>query len=365
MIENSFESFYKNKKVLITGHTGFKGSWLSIWLTLLGADVYGYSLNPQTEPALFNLAGLNDKTNSYIGDIRIFENFKKVIKDVQPDIVFHLAAQPLVRESYQDPQTTFQTNINGLINLLEIIRELNSIKTVLVITSDKCYYNNEWVWGYREDDKLGGFDPYSSSKACAEIIIDSYRKSFFQQQNIPIATARAGNVIGGGDWSMDRIIPDCVKAIVENKDIIVRNPNSIRPWQHVLEPLSGYLWLMKNLYNDGSEYAEAWNFGPNKVEEIRVIDIVKYFTSTWKGRFKITDIKDNKHEAFYLSLDCRKALYRLKWQSVLDTSETLKLTLDWYKNFYQDEKNAYELCMQQIEQYVAAAKKQKVKWTES
>ena len=351
MNENILTNFYKNKKVFVTGHTGFKGSWLSIWLNKLGADVTGYSLAPNTIPNNFSLSNLEEKINSIIGDVRDYSFLKEAINKNQPEIVFHLAAQPLVRESFKDPLSTYQTNIIGLANLLEIIKESNTVKAVLVITSDKCYSNKEWIYGYKETDELGGYDPYSASKACAEIISSSYRNSFYTDLNIHIATARAGNVIGGGDWSKDRIIPDCIKGITSGKSILIRNPNSIRPWQHVLDPLSGYLELMYRLYNEGSKFADSWNFGPGNYEVFSVLDIVRNLTDQWKGNFELLKDQDNIHEAGILQLDCSKAYHNLGWKSLLTVREAVKYTIDWYKKYYEEKIDAYTLCSLQIENY--------------
>ena len=351
MNKNIITDFYKNKKIFITGHTGFKGSWLSIWLNKLGANVTGFSLDPNTTPNNFNLSGLETKINSIIGDIRDYSFLKEAIRINQPEIIFHLAAQPLVRESFKNPLSTYQTNILGLVNLLEIIKESNTVKAVLIITSDKCYSNKEWIYGYKETDELGGYDPYSASKACAEIISSSYRNSFYNHSNIHIATARAGNVIGGGDWSKDRIIPDCIRGITSGETILIRNPDSIRPWQHVLDPLWGYLKLMYHLFNEGSTYAASWNFGPGQYEILNVLDLVKYLTDEWKGNYEIHKNEDKIHEAGMLQLDCSKAYYKLGWKSLLTVQDALKYTIEWYKEYYEKKEDPYSLCIQQIENY--------------
>lgn len=362
---NSFKSAYKGKKVLVTGHTGFKGSWLSIWLNELGADVVGYALPPSTETNIFSLSKLENKITSIFGDIRDHSKLEKVIAEYKPEIIFHLAAQPLVRLSYKDPKYTYETNVLGLVNLFEVVRNSNSVKSVINVTSDKCYENKEWLWGYRETEPLGGYDPYSASKACSEIITSSYRNSFFKDSNILLASARAGNVIGGGDWSEDRIIPDCVKAITNNITITVRNPFAIRPWQHVLEPLSGYLWLGVKLINNDSNFADAWNFGPRQIEMVTVGEIVKTFVEKWKGNYEFLSENSGLHEATFLQLDCTKAFHNLKWNSVLSVHEALDWTIDWYRKIYEDKSDVYELSRFQIEQYIKIASEQNLQWTKS
>ena len=328
--------FWKDKKVFITGVTGFKGSWLAIWLVSLGAKVYGYALDPPTVPSLFVLSSLEDKIKFSKGDIRNLETLRQSVTECQPDIVFHLAAQPIVRQSYEEPILTYETNVIGTAKLLEAIRGCNSVKAVVLITTDKCYDNKEWVWGYREIDPLGGYDPYSSSKACAELVISAYRSSFFnpkeyrKKHHIAIASARAGNVIGGGDWAEDRLVPDIVKAISEGRKVFIRNPEAIRPWQHVLEPLSGYLMLAEKLYINGTEYGEAWNFGPYDADAKPVSWIVEKLCSMWPGSpgYEI-DIAPKPYEASYLKLDCSKAINRLKWEPIWNLETAIKKTIDW------------------------------------
>ena len=278
---------FEKKKILITGHTGFKGSWLTLWLTKLGAKVIGYSLEPPTKPSLFEILNLKEKIVHIIGDIKDEEKLKNIFKKYKPDIVFHLAAQSLVRFSYKEPKLTYETNVMGTLNVLEAVREAKSVKVVIIVTSDKCYENKEWVYGYRENDPLGGHDPYSSSKACAELVVEAYRNSFFNPKNygkthqVALATVRAGNVIGGGDWQVDRLIPDCVKALSKGKPIKIRNPNAIRPWQHVLEPLSGYLLLVQKMWKEPTKYCEAWNFGPYEKDIATVKEIVEKVINLW------------------------------------------------------------------------------------
>ena len=350
-----FNGFYKDKRVLITGHTGFKGSWLSIWLYNLGATVIGYGLDPYTQDDNFVVSGLKDKIIDIRGDIRDSEKLEEVFTKYKPEIIFHLAAQALVRQSYANPKETYETNVMGTLNVLECIKNSETVKVAIMITTDKCYKNIEQIWGYREDDPMGGYDPYSSSKGCAEILIDSYRNSYINPKNYTshgksIATARAGNVIGGGDWSRDRIIPDCIRALKNNKDIEIRNPNAIRPWQHVLEPLSGYLLLASKMYEDGISYCSGWNFGPNGDSIVSVGHIVDAIIKEW-GYGKFTDISNEKspHEANSLKLDCTKAKTYLEWLPRLNVDIAIKLTIDWYKNF--NDKDTFDLCINQIKSY--------------
>jgi CDP-glucose 4,6-dehydratase len=347
-------AFWKGKRVFLTGHTGFKGSWLSIWLNELGADVYGYALDPPTEPSLFVAVDLEKKIHSVKGDIRNFENLKKAVLSAQPEIVIHMAAQPLVRLSYEQPLLTYETNIMGTANLLEAIRGCASVRSVVIITTDKCYDNKEWLWGYRENDTLGGYDPYSSSKACAELVVGAYRNSFFNPKDygrthhVAIATARAGNVIGGGDWAKDRLVPDIVKAISKGRKVLIRNPEAIRPWQHVLEPLSGYLMLAERLYTKGTEYAEAWNFGPYDADARPVRWIVEKLCSMWPeaAGFEI-DTALKPHEAAYLKLDCSKSMNRLGWKPTWNLETALSKIMDWNLAFLHGE-DIYSISRGQI-----------------
>jgi len=342
-------NFYKGKKVFITGHTGFKGSWLSIWLNKLGAEVIGYSNEVKTDKDNFVLAGLNKKLIDLRGDI----NDQLLLTSIQkykPEIVFHLAAQPLVLYSYENPLETYMSNVMGTLNLLEAIKKCESVKSVVVITTDKCYLNNEWCFGYREIDALGGCDPYSSSKACAEIAVDSFRKSYFSDLKRGIATARAGNVIGGGDWSADRIIPDAIRKLSKNEVINVRNPNFIRPWQHVLEPLGGYLVLAMKLYNDPVRYSEAFNFGPKNSEVLDVESIVKKIVHFYgQGNYTTANSETNPHEANTLTLDISKSMHELNWKPKLNIDQAIEMTIEWYKNY--DKVDVYELCLNQISYY--------------
>lgn len=338
--------FWSNKKVLITGHTGFKGSWLSMWLQRLGSTVIGYSLPAPTQPNLFEVAKITQGITSVIGDIRDLAEMQAVMTKHQPDIVLHMAAQPLVRYSYQNPVETYATNVMGTVNLLECVRHTPSVRVAVVITTDKCYENREWVWGYRENEPMGGRDPYSSSKGCAELVTEAYRSSFFTahspdlaqpaaiRETTPtgIASVRAGNVIGGGDWASDRLIPDIMRAIQTQQPVLIRNPHAIRPWQHVLEPLGGYLLLAERLWESGATYAEGWNFGPNDEDVKPVSWIVDYLTRRWgEGATWQLDGGDHPHEATYLKLDCSKAKARLGWHPRL----SLETTLEWIVEFYQ------------------------------
>lgn len=353
---NNLEKFFKNKKILITGHTGFKGSWLAKILLNWGADIIGIALKPNTSPNLFSLLGIKNDIKNYFCDIKNFKEVKEILEREKPEIVFHLAAQPLVRDSYDDPLYTFETNIIGTANILQAIKEAGCIKSAIIVTTDKVYEEKKGVF-YKEDNKLGGFDPYSASKAAAEIIISSYIKSFFNPEDYNkshktlVASARAGNVIGGGDWSKDRIIPDIIKSIFEkNEKLIIRSPDSIRPWQWILEPLYGYLLLAQNLYEGKKEFSGAWNFGPDNQGYLTVESLVKKMLEILDmGDYTIK--KDSKkHEAKYLKLDIDKAKNILGWEPVLDINKTLELTLNWYKSFY-GEKNIVEITSRQIKEF--------------
>lgn len=341
-----FEEFYSGKRVLVTGHTGFKGSWLALWLTMMGAKVLGYSLEPNTDPSLFNVLNLQKDIDHVIGDIRDFEKLSEVITEFKPEIVFHLAAQPLVRLSYREPRLTYETNVMGPVNLLEAIRQTKSVRAVVNVTSDKCYENKEWVWGYREIDPMGGYDPYSSSKGCSELITAAYRNSYFKNTETAIASARAGNVIGGGDWAEDRLIPDIVRSLSQGKQIIIRNPKATRPWQHVLEPLSGYLLLGKLLYEKGQEFAEAWNFGPSDSSIMTVEEIVKKSIEIWGSGSYIVDSSEQPHETNLLRLDMSKSIFYIGWYAKLNAEESLNFAIDWYKKWYTNTDMKYFTSMQ-------------------
>jgi CDP-glucose 4,6-dehydratase len=333
--------FWKGKKVLVTGHTGFKGSWLALWLQNLGANVTGYSLPPPTNPNLFELAHVADKMNSIIGDVR---DLKPIISCVaETEIVIHLAAQSLVRASYDNPVETYSTNVMGTVNILEATRHSDTVKAVIIITSDKCYKNQEWVWGYRENEPMGGQDPYSNSKGCAELVTEAYRHSYFDTERYPqhgvaVASARAGNVIGGGDWAKNRLIPDIVNAFMEKRSVMIRHPNAIRPWQHVLEPLHGYLMLAERLWEKGPAFAEGWNFGPNEPDAKPVSYIVDKMAQLWgKEACWKNDASVHPHEANSLKLDCSKAKNRLKWQPKLPLKTALEWVIEWYQSYSQNE----------------------------
>ena len=332
---------YSGKKVFVTGHTGFKGSWLIQILSTLGANIKGYALIPETELNLFNELAGTEICESEINDLRNKEALVKSVKDFKPDFVFHLAAQPLVRLSYEIPSETFEINAIGTANLLDAVRQLNQKCSVVLITTDKVYHNNEWEYPYREEDRLGGYDPYSASKACAELVIDSYRNSFFNTSNIDVhgkalAVGRAGNVIGGGDWSKDRLIPDIVKSLHQNKTISIRNPNAVRPWQHVIEPLFGYLELGKKLFESPTEYSKAFNFGPNISDTLSVANMVEKSIAYWgNGNLSIDQNSNNPHEAGLLKLDISRALTELNWKPVFNAEIALERTIAWYKGYYE------------------------------
>lgn len=354
MIDNSF---WQGKRVFITGHTGFKGSWLSLLLTQLGAKIKGYALAPPTTPSLFVEANIAADIESEIADIRDLERLTKSIKQFSPEIVIHLAAQPLVRDSYQDPLSNYSTNLMGTVNLFEAIKQCNSIKAVVNVTTDKCYENNNLTTPFKESAALGGYDPYSASKACSEIITASYQRSFFSEQDYhlhhcAIATARAGNVIGGGDWAKDRLLPDMLNALSSNSEIILRNPHSVRPWQHVLEPLSGYLILAEKLFKEGPSYNGAWNFGPHPSSAQPVQKIAELICSYWGGEsgWKISQ-QIGPHEASYLSLDCNKAQQQLAWQPKWSLQKSLQLIVNWQKS-YSDSHNPKQLCIEQINEFL-------------
>ncbi len=353
-----FKNIYKNKKVLITGHTGFKGSWLALWLSSIGADVTGYALAPPTEPNHFQL--LNLDMVSLTGDIRDPEKLKKIFKEHKPEIVFHLAAQAIVRDSYKDPATTFNSNVMGTINVLEAARSIDDVRAIINVTSDKCYENREWPWGYREIDPVGGHDPYSASKGCCEIITNCWQKSFFNTEEYGkthqtlLASARAGNVIGGGDWAPDRLIPDIVRSIHQNKKVNIRNPYATRPWQHVLEPLNAYLMLGQKLIEGEKDFAEAWNFGTSDEYNITVEEIVQKIKTIWPDvDYEIVRESDQPYEAGMLKLDSSKARQHMKWKPVWDCSEAIHYTAEWYREFYN---NHSILSFDQLEAYIAKAK---------
>ena len=344
--------FWRGRQVFLTGHTGFKGSWMSLWLNQLGAEVTGYSLAPPSEPSLFNDAEVAQSIKEDIrGDINDLDFLSKSMQHSQPEIVIHMAAQSLVRDSYANPIDTYMTNVMGTVSILEAVRVTASVKAVLNITSDKCYENREWPWGYREIDPMGGYDPYSSSKGCSELVSSAYRRSFLMESGVALATARAGNVIGGGDWASDRIIPDAVRAFINNEPLLVRNPDAVRPWQHVLEPLCGYLILCQKLITDPKDYAGAWNFGPNDEDARPVSFLVDTVVDCWKdGVSWHTDDSEHPHEAYYLKLDCSKSRTKLRYKSVWELKDALSETVKWYKAWHnQDDMSRYTL--REIESY--------------
>ena len=327
-------SFYKGKRVLLTGHTGFKGSWMSRVLVNAGADLTGYSMDPPTNPNLFSLCGVENQMNSVIGDIRDLEHLKKVFEEARPEIVIHMAAQPIVRDSYKNPVYTYETNVMGTVNVLECIRLSDSVRSFVNVTTDKVYKNNEWAWGYRENEPLDGYDPYSNSKSCSELVTHSYKSSFFEDGRVAISTSRAGNVIGGGDFANDRIIPDCVRAAEAKKDMIVRNPHSTRPYQHVLEPVMAYLMIAAKQYEDGS-YADYYNVGPDDLDCITTGDIVDLFCAKWgEGMKWINQYDDGPHEANFLKLDCSKLKTVFHWSPRWNVSEAIDKVVEWTKVYF-------------------------------
>ena len=380
-----FGGFYNKIKVLITGHTGFKGSWLALWLANLGADVTGYSLNPPTSPSHFDLLSafpilrFSDSCSSVISDIRDVDKLNETFRTYQPEVVFHLAAQPLVRYSYKNPVETFETNVMGTINVFEACRQTESVRAVINITSDKCYENRECAQGYCESDPMGGYDPYSTSKGCAELVTSCYRRSFFNSvpcspttipacsHSVLLASARAGNVIGGGDWAEDRLIPDIIRSVSRNEKVVIRNPKSTRPWQHVLEPLSGYLMLGQMLLEGNSEFAEGWNFGPDDESNIDVETVVKTIKDSWnKIDYSISQPSNpptlqpsNLHEAGLLKLDCSKANSKLNWKPVWDINKTVSVTAQWYKEFYENDKI---MSQSDLDEYIEDARNKKLRW---
>ena len=344
--------FWKGKRVFVTGHTGFKGSWLSLWLQLMGAEVKGFSLAPSTQPALFEVAKVGENMQTEIGDIRNLQQLSQSIRSFNPDVLLHLAAQPLVRLSYKEPVDTYSTNVIGTLNVLEAARYAPQLKSVVIITTDKCYENREWEWGYRENEPMGGHDPYSNSKGCAELVVSAYQRSFFHTPDTAaVASARAGNVIGGGDWAEDRLIPDILRAFEKQQPVIIRNPLSTRPWQHVLEPLSGYLVLAQRLWQDGKAFAEGWNFGPKDDDCQPVQWILDKMVHFWgDGAHYEIDKSEQPHEANFLKLDCSKAAMRLKWHPKWRLEQTLEQIVHWHRSWLQGT-DMQARCLQEIEKY--------------
>jgi CDP-glucose 4,6-dehydratase len=354
------QSFWRGKRVFITGHTGFKGSWLSLWLQSAGANVVGYSLVPPSQPNLFVEARIASEMTSINGDVCDLAKLKAALLSHQPEIVLHLAAQSLVRQSYADPVQTFATNVMGTANLLDAVRHTNSVRVAVIVTSDKCYENQEWQWGYRENEAMGGYDPYSASKGCAELVTSAYQRSYFAQAAsktgalpVAIATVRAGNVIGGGDWALDRLIPDIMRSVAAGKPVLIRNPNAIRPWQHVLEPLAGYLTLAERAWAQPMAFNGGWNFGPADTDARPVLSIVKAITTQWgDGASWHLDEAGHPHEAHYLKLDCSKARAQLNWQPKWNLDHSLAAIVAWYKSWQRGD-DMRQLTLQQINQYIA------------
>ena len=346
--------FWNGKRVLITGHTGFKGSWLSIWLHSMGAVLRGAALEPATAPSMFEIANVENVIESCIVDIRDFNKIRECIAAFKPEIIFHMAAQPLVRLSYEQPLETYETNIMGTLNVLEAARSVGCVRSIINITTDKCYENREWFWGYRENEPMGGHDPYSSSKGCVEIASESYRRSFLNREGIAMATARAGNVIGGGDWSSDRLLPDILRSIEANKPVVIRNPKSIRPWQHVLEPLSGYLILGEKLYGEqGLEFTEGWNFGPIDDDARPVQWIVEKVCNAWSHEAEWSiEAGKHPHEANFLKLDISKARQRLNWFPHWNLEVALEKTISWHRAWINGE-DMSRVCLEQIDSFVS------------
>lgn len=358
MMLEKLQETYKGKSVFLTGHTGFKGAWMLKTLSLLGADVKGYALEPQTKNDLFYLIDGDTICTSVIADLRDKKRLEEEMVSFQPDFVFHLAAQPLVRLSYEIPAETFEVNVIGTANVLDGVQLLNKKCDVVLITTDKVYHNNEWIYPYRENDRLGGYDPYSASKACAELVIDSYRNSFFNIKNYDthqkaIAVARAGNVIGGGDWSNDRLIPDIAKAFAAEKPVVIRNPNSVRPWQHVLEPVMGYLLLGANLVVEPVKFSQAYNFGPYLSDALPVEEMLQLAIASWgKGKYIVEQVEGQLHEAGLLKLDISKAIAELKWQPKMNAQQAVSMTMDWYSEFNSNKKKISDFTTQQIKSFL-------------
>jgi CDP-glucose 4,6-dehydratase len=344
------KDFWQGKRVFLTGHTGFKGSWLALWLQSLGADVKGYSLNPPTSPSLFNEAKIDSLIESCVGDIRDQENLRESMLSFNPDILIHMAAQSLVRHSYDAPIETYEVNVIGTAKVLEVARSCSNLKAIVNITTDKCYENDGRTQGYKENDPMGGYDPYSSSKGCAELVTSSYRRSFLQDQGIGLASVRAGNVIGGGDWANDRLIPDILKSFENGSSVVVRNPKATRPWQHVLEPLSGYLVLAQKLYQNPKEYAEGWNFGPNE-QDVKPVDwILDKMVSKWPNSSWELDKSSSPHEAGFLKLDISKAKSKLGWNPLWSLSDTLEKIVHWHQAWLNKE-DMQVVCLAEIKEY--------------
>ena len=354
---NSFANFYSCKKVLVTGHTGFKGGWLTAWLKLLGAEVIGFALPPETQPNLYTAAGIGEHMVTVFGDIRNLAAVSALFTQNEPEIIIHNAAQALVRRSYREPVETYATNVMGTVNVLEAARHAKSVRAVVVVTSDKCYENRGSSYGYNEADAMGGHDPYSSSKGAAELVTAAYRGSFFKNSDgAAVASARAGNVIGGGDWSEDRLVPDIVRGILSGEPVVIRHPESIRPWQHVLEPVRGYILLAQRLCEQGQSYAEPWNFGPRSEDAVAVAQVAKQMIARWgKGQLKMEADPAAPHEAETLRLNCEKSRKRLGWEPALTLDQALDWTIDWYRAYHEDPRSATSLTKTQIQRYASIA----------
>jgi len=361
----SLKSIFNGKSIIITGHTGFKGSWLTVWLLSLGARVIGVSMDPPSQPSHFEVAELDKSIEDHRLDIRDNEALKSLVSKAQPDFIFHLAAQPLVRQSYLAPVETYQTNVLGTLNLLEGLRLLEKPCVAILITSDKCYDNVEWFWGYRETDALGGPDPYSASKGAAELVIRSHVKSYFPKDGVVrVAIGRAGNVIGGGDWASDRIVPDCVRSWAKGESVQLRNPLATRPWQHVLEPLSGYLTLAAELHQREDYHGEPFNFGPPAHQNHTVLELVQAMSGHWdKVRWEdVSGIEEQPYESGLLKLNCDKALHHLRWQSILSFQETVRMTADWYRSYYENSSTIREMTVNHIREYEGFALDKEIRW---
>ncbi len=369
-MKNTFRGIFQGMPVLVTGHTGFKGSWLSTWLRELGAKVIGYSLDPPSTPNNFEASRLGGRVVDVRNDVRDLDALRRTVAEFKPQVVFHLAAQAIVPVSYVEPKETFDVNVGGTVNVLEAVRSTSSVRAVVCITTDKCYENREWAWGYRENDRLGGYDPYSASKAMAELAVASYRQSFFppdeyEEHRVAVASTRAGNVIGGGDWAADRLVPDCLRALAEGRTIRVRNPYSVRPWQLVLEPLSGYLWLAVRLLQEGGKFAQAWNFGPPERAPVNVGGLVQEMIRLW-GSGGWEDVSSDRapHETNLLMLSWEKAANYLGWQPVYTWRQALAETVNWFKEYYEggSEVDMYDVCVAQIKRYVDRAHELDIVW---
>lgn len=348
--------FWRDRRVLVTGHTGFKGAWLSLWLHSMGAKVTGFALPPPTHPSLFEAARLGELIDSRIGDVRELTPLQDTVRDCQPEVVFHLAAQALVRASYDQPVETYATNVMGTVHLLEVVRQVSGVRAVVVVTSDKCYENREWLWGYRESEPMGGHDPYSSSKGCAELVTAAYRRSFFAEGAAAVATARAGNVFGGGDWAPDRLVPDMLRAFATEAPVTLRNPGAIRPWQHVLEPLSGYMLLAQALVEQGAPMADAWNFGPDRSSEVPVAALALQLRDLWgSGTLELAEQRSGPHEAGLLRLDSSKVASHLGWRPRLSLAKGLAMTVEWHKRYSAAPDSAREVALAQIAAYESLA----------